>query len=360
MKRILLLTDEMSQGGAERQLAAIAVLLKESGYEVRLVKFYDGENFYASDMDRCGLTAESVTEGRSPLRRPFVIFKLVKEWNPDLVVTYKDGSGMAACIARMMCKFNLAVSERNTTQQISKKERFKFFLYRFADYIVPNSYSQKDFIEKNFRSLKDKIRVITNVVDSDVFSPGDAKRDGNECVVVTTARIAPQKNVLNYLDAVSLLKSKGVNVKFVWYGRAEYSGYFEKIRQRINELGIEDMVSFPGETHNVQDKYREADIFCLPSLFEGFPNVLCEAMSSGLTCIATKVSDNAAILNREDRLCDPKNPRSIADALLRAISMNVEKRRCEGMENRKRIKELCSPESFLNKYEALIKQALKV
>lgn len=355
MKRILLLTDEMSQGGAERQLAAIAVLLKESGHKVRLVKFYDGENFYASDMDRCGLTAESVTEGRSRLRRPLVIFKLVKAWKPDLVVTYKDGSGMAACITKMVCKFNLAVSERNTTQQISNKERLKFFLYRFADHIVPNSYSQKYFIEKNFRSLKDKIRVITNVVDSDVFSPGDANREGNECVVMTTARIAPQKNVLKYLEAISLLKSKGVTAKFVWYGRPEYSDYFEKIRQRINELGIEDMVSFPGETHNVQDKYREADIFCLPSLFEGFPNVLCEAMSSGLTCIASCVCDNAAILDRENRLCNPESPQSIADALLRVISMNAEERRCEGMENRKRIKELCSPESFLNKYEALIK-----
>lgn len=68
------------------------------------------------------------------------------------------------------CKFHLIASERNTTQIISMNERIRFFLYKWVDAIVPNSYAQEKFLLQHYPWMKVKIKTITNFVDLDRFS----------------------------------------------------------------------------------------------------------------------------------------------------------------------------------------------
>lgn len=352
--KYLLLTDAMSGGGAERQLAYLAMQLKKAGQQVRLVQFYDVKNHYGSDLEAAGISTESLTEGQNPLGRIRTISRLVKDWEPDRVITYKSGSGMAACIVRMTKKFNLIVSERNTTQTLSTMERVRFFLYRFADKIVPNSFSQEDFIREHFPKLMPKVKVITNMVDTEKFSPAEtAKTPGEVPTVITTARIMPQKNPFGYVEAVKILKDRGIKAHFDWYGTNFDPEYTDKILRRVSELGIGDWVTFHAPTTDVVSLYRNADIFFLPSLYEGFPNVLCEAMACGLPSVTTAVCDSPRIMTDERFQADPHDPKSMADALERAIRLTPEERREIGDANRRRIVSLCSAEQFLNQYVAL-------
>lgn len=351
MEKILLLTDAMGQGGAERQLACLAIELKKSNHDVRLVTFYQIENFYSRQLEENDITTEVYASGKNPLLRSLVIYRIVKKWMPSMVVAYKPGTAMSACITRSFFKFNLVVSERNTTQALTFSEKLKFALYRFSDHIVPNSYSQAEFIKKHFSGMTDKVSVITNMVDTNLFVPGENCADNSVIQIITTARITPQKNVLKYIETAAILKRKGLKAHFNWYGRKDCSeDYWTEITRMIRDCMVEDFITFHGPTGDIVSEYQKSDIFFLPSIYEGFPNVLCEAMSCGLTCVASNVCDNGIILTDAAFLCDPYSSTDMADKLMKVASLSSDRRRETGMNNRDMIVKLCSPQNFVNKY----------
>lgn len=357
-KRILLLIDDMGQGGAERQMSYLAALLQEKKYEIRLVRFYDGDSAYESFLRQNYINLETITKGKSKYKRIITIIQLIRKWSPDTVIVYKDGSGIAACIAKIFCKFKLIVSERNTTQVLTKYEKIKFLSYKLADYIVPNSYSQGEFISKHYPRLKDKLYIITNAIYIDQFERTrkiDYKE--NKKVVITAARISPQKNVLNYLYALKLIKDAGLDVEFKWFGQPSSKEYFEEVLSLKSKLSLDDFITFHSNgSTNIGEEYALATHFCLPSKYEGFPNVLCEAMSSGLICVASDVCDNGIILNNKKLLFNPLSPENIATVLTYALELNQINMDEIIRNNKKVIKELCSPNIFVNKYINLIEK----
>ena len=116
------------------------------------------------------------------------------------------------------------------------------------------------------------------------------------------------------------------------------------------------MVLFYPACENIEMKYQQSDGFCLPSFYEGFPNVLCEAMACGLPVVASNVCDNPYIVSEGENgyLFDPKDPDSIADALQRLVALSNCERKEIGIRNRNRIVEICAEKVFLDKYEALL------
>lgn len=357
--RVLLLIDALGSGGAERQMTNLAIGLKSIGYEIRLIEFSSEKPFYDQFLVENGVTAESNKRGANKLIRPFVISKIVRDWKPKAVIAYKDGVCMAACLARCMSNFKLIVSERNTTQQLTFRERLKFQLYRFSEYIVPNSYSQEKFVCRHFPFLAHKLRTIVNTIDTTTFSPA-MKSPSNTLKIITVARVMPQKNVLTYLIAISMLEKSGFggNVHFEWYGNMSDTDYVTSVQKEIGRLGIGDMISFHEPVKDVERIYRSANIFCLPSLYEGFPNVLCEAMSTGLFVIASAVCDNPIILQDKENgfLFDPNSPSDISQKIIKAIKLSGIERHKTGQRNREKIQSICGRDVFLNRYASLIEE----
>lgn len=353
--KILLLIDALSSGGAERQMSYLAINLKKAGHKVRLMTFYNVDCFYETDLTKNGITVECNPKCKKIPRRVCEIVNTVKKWHPDVVVAYKRGASMAACIARMFVKFPLIVSERNTTQSISLSERVKFRTFSMADIIVPNSYSQARFISAHFPRFLEKTCVVTNMVDTDKFQPVSTSPN-NVPVILTTARLMKQKNILTYLDAISIVKQRGMKCHFDWYGNGNGTPeYVDAIKNKVEELHIEDMITFHEPEKNVQQLYQKADIFCLPSLYEGFPNVICEAMSSGLPIVCSNVCDNPYIVEAEVNglLFSPENPDDMAGKLIDMLQMpSLERERMRNT-NRAKIIQMCSPNSFIKNMESL-------
>ena len=131
---------------------------------------------------------------------------------------------------------------------------------------------------------------------------------------------------------------------------SEDAVYEEEVKRMVRGLNLENYIHFAGRSDRISQLYREATYFCLPSLYEGFANVLCEAMASGLVCVASNVCDNPRILNRSERLFDPNNPIDMADKIEAMLAMPLEEYQIESIGNRERILELCSPKVFLNSY----------
>ncbi len=355
-RKIVLFTESLGSGGAERQLSGLAVLLKEKGYDVRLIYFADN-HFYAPFLKRHGVDYEYVPSMKGKHLRPFRLASYLRGCSADVVISYLPFCNKTACLARLLYKFRLIVSERNTTQKLSLKNRLFFVLYRLADVVVPNSYSQEEFIRKNFSALEPKLMVITNFVDTDHFSPSDKPSERNALRILTVARVARQKNCLRYLEAVKLL-SERTDKPFVvdWYGNPESVDYDLKVKSKVAELGLGDIVTFRPASEDIRSEYRKADIFCLPSLYEGCPNTLCEAMSCGLPVACGSVCDNPRIVAEDENgyMFNPLDAEDIADKLLDMVNMSRDERTAMGNRNRELAVCIFSQEKFVYEYEKII------
>lgn len=346
----------LSSGGAERQITGLAKMIKESGRDV-LVVWYAKGDFYKSFLLENNIPHKELhAEGNFEKCRS--IYKTIKEYKPTTVISFLTGPNIITCLLKMLgMNFHLVVSDRNTNSTLSGKVRLRFFLYKWADIIVPNSYSQGAFIKSHYPALSGKVDVISNFTDTKHFVPDSSFQCGNIIRVLTVARILKQKNVLGYIKASRKLKDAGLPIHLDWYGDDSDITYKSECDSLIKKLDVEDVFAFHPSTKDVLKVYQSADVFCLPSFKEGFPNVVCEAMSCGMPILCSNVCDNPHIVENgvNGLLFDPENIDSIVDSVIKYVNEYHPIRNEIGIRNRNKILELCSKEAFLQKYQNIIK-----
>lgn len=358
MKRILCIIESIGPSGAERQITNMAVLLRKQGYTVEVV-YYIKKEFYLPFLQENDVVGCYLADAAKPGKRFLAIKKHIKEYNPDTVISYSVTPSMITCLLKMLgARFQLIVSDRNTTQQLNRRERLKFFLYKWADYIVPNSQAQGVFINNHYPKLSAKVRVITNYVDTDKFVPRRGLSSYNKILkIICVARLAPQKNIPGFIKAIALLKAKGLSFRVDWYGQDFKNDYSQKCYDAVKECKLEDVFTFHPQSSTIIQHYQESDILCLPSFYEGFPNVLCEAMCCGLPVVCSRVSDVPLIMeeNGNGFIFDPHDINDIADKIECMLKLSVEERTKMAQRSREIAVDSFSAETFVNKYVELIK-----
>lgn len=353
MSRILCLIENIGPSGAERQITNLAVLLRKQGHEVE-VAYYVKKEFYLPFLMENDVTGCYLENASGLVRRFVVLRKHIREYKPDTIISYSASPSMIACLLKLLgAKFNLIVSERNTTQKIDGRIKSKFFLYRWADHIVPNSQSQGAFIDTHYPNLSKKVKVITNFVDTDLFVPERATvNKAGELKMICVGRLAPQKNILRFIEAVAKLKAKGCRFRIDWYGQDFKNDYSQKCYGLVANNGLEDMFFFHPQSSEIIRLYQESDIFCLPSLYEGFPNVLCEAMCCGLPVLCSNVCDNPRIMQDgvNGFLIDPHSADDMAIKMEKMIGLSEAERGRMAGRSRKIALNLFSSEVFIDNY----------
>lgn len=352
MKRILLVTENLGSGGAERQLCGLAVMLTKAGYPCRLVTYFENQ-FYEPYLRKNGVEYEFVPELANKVTRPFRAARYVRKYKPDVVISFLPSVNQTMCLAKLFFGAKLIVSERNNNTCITRADKIQFNLYRMADAIIPNSNSQGDFIRKNFSFLSKKVHSIINFVDVNRFSPAEEPVKNKTLRFVTVARYNEQKNVLTYLKAVKKVKELGLNIHFDWYGDKKHNtSYWMEIEKLYKSLEIEDYLTLHDPYQKIEDEYHKADVFCLPSLFEGYPNVVAEAMSCGLPILCSRVFENPYIVEEgvNGFLFDPTNVDEIVNAIKKMLSLTHDERIEMGIRNRKLCLERNTEEAFLDSY----------
>jgi glycosyltransferase involved in cell wall biosynthesis len=153
-----------------------------------------------------------------------------------------------------------------------------------------------------------RLRLIPNGVDLERFRPlATHDREGSRrqlsiskggSVVLFVGFFSQDKRPHLLFEAwANVARSTAPESTLVLVGATKSSYYevddrlAEDIRRRANVLGLADRIRFIESTHEIERVYQSADVFVLPSVREGLPNVLLEAMASGLACIATRIEN---------------------------------------------------------------------
>lgn len=356
--KINLFIDCLGAGGAQRQLVGLAAMLKEKGYDIKVSSYYNID-FYKSFLDENGVCNELIPEADNTMKRIWAVRDYFKKENPDWVIAYQETPSLVACAAKLMGgKFKLIVSERNTTQKVNWNSRVRFMLYHLVDAIVPNSHAQEKYLLEHHSWMKSKLKTITNFVDLERFAFAEHKRkDIPE--IITPASLMLSKNTLGYIDACALLKKQGVRFHVNWYGITdEHSEYYKQCLRKIEELGLKDCFSILKKTKQIDQKYKEADYLCLPSFFEGTPNVICEAISVGLPVMCSDVCDNPYYVKEGENgvLFDPNDPSNIAGKMKSLLSQSEEEYQKFRTASRAKAEMLLKGSVFINKYLSIINE----
>ena len=354
--KIILFTDNLGAGGAQRQLVGLAEMLHQQGYEVKVCTYQDSD-FYKPFLTERNIPNEVIPGASEKYKRIALVANYFKKENPDYIIAYQEVPSLIACLSRLLgCSSSVIVSERNTTQVITLKDRFRFCLYRLAVSIVPNSYSQEQFLLSRYKWMKSKMTTITNFVDLDRFS-FSTKTKKDIPIVVVAATIWPPKNIVGLIEAIKILVDRGRLFKVQCYGIvSRYENYVNECLNLIKTYSLEDYIELLPKTQEIHNKYRECDIFCLPSFYEGTPNVICEAMAVGRPVLCSDICDNSRYIQDgiNGFLFNPNSPDNIADVFEKALNLSDEQYKNMCYNNRRKAEEMLSKDVFVNKYINLL------
>lgn len=359
MKKILCLIDGLGFGGAQRQIIGLAHYLQSSGYDVTLASYHK-KDFYNQLLADLKIKHVLLKTGNKFSK--FVrVYDFIKKGDFDVVISYLVGPNILCCLSKILgIKSKVIVSERITDVGVHMIDRVKFNLYRVSSFVVPNSYSQQQYLSENFNFLERKTHVITNFTDTDAFRPAEIKINKDKTELLVAGRISTQKNILRFLDAIKILKDRNIPVHISWYGNIGrgMEDYRQKVLEKLNEFDLADTISFSPGINDIVTKYQECTAFCLPSLYEGFSNVICEAMSCGKPILCSNVCDNPHLVENgvNGFLFDPLSAESIANAISDFCKLSDNQIDEMGRKSREKIVTMCSPQIFISKYIGLIER----
>lgn len=202
-------------------------------------------------------------------------------------------------------------ANREIINRAIKIERSAF---KNADLGIVATERDRKYVIENYNVDPNKIKVIPNYVVTDIFKPKTQKK---EYYLVYVGRSGYQKNILSLLKALEILKNNNKKVSLLMIGSCNKD---ETLHKYIKKYDFK--VTFAGNIDNFQipNYLNKCRIFILPSLYEGHPKVLLEAMSCGLPCIGTNVDGiKEEITHLKNGYLCKTNPESIAKAIQELI-----------------------------------------
>lgn len=334
MKRLLLVTPSLSGGGAEKVAVNLANYFhSKSTFSITLLAFSDKGNYHnklLSDLRYCTFQARR-------LRNCFFEFcKYLIVNDYDYVVSVMRNTNVITGLAYYLRpNVRLVFREANTFTEFSKctklKKLFFKFIFRLAYYranlIIANSCGTKKSL-LSFKIVdKRKVHVINNpVIPHDVQTLKTEKisdnwlRDKNIRVVLNVGRLHDQKNQALLLEAFAIVREKMSNVRLIIIGQGDL---LDDLISKSIQLGIKQSVKFLKFQDNIFPYFQSADVFALSSQWEGFGNVLVEALACGCPVVSTNCPGGPrSILNNGEygKLVPNKDPISLADGIMHVLS----------------------------------------
>lgn len=322
--KIIQIINSLDTGGAEKLVYEIHRRFRKHGLDSVLISLV-GEKYGWSEMGVFSL-------GLSSPYNPKVMFKLatlpekVALNGADIIHTHLFPTQLFIALF-YLCNLDingkLLTTEHSTLNRRRKKKWGRpvdRWIYSKYDRIVCNSNGTASSLGTWIPDEKEKLTVIYNGANLKTFMQERQKDNDESSIILSVGRLVEAKNYETALDAFSILnESVDGKLQYIIAG----SGSLKKVLiNRIKELGLIKQVKLPGNVSNIPDLMQKANVFFIPSRWEGFGIAAVEAMAMGIPIVASNVQGLREIIGAEETcgiLVDPDSPQEMATALERLL-----------------------------------------
>lgn len=303
--RLECFTPRLGTGGAEMQLLRLLNSFDRTSVTPGLVVARSGGNY--ESMLRPDVSLVNLTEGLiksstlNVLSSVPALIAHIRRVRPDVVLSILDPAIAAASVAIRSLpksrrpKFVACIQNNFTLESRNRKFGAKCFQpiinqgYKSADLIIGLSKGVVEDLHRNIPATQTKTRIIYNAAhDSErllrTAQAPKLERPTDDFLIVSCGRFVEQKGFPFLIEAIANVR-RGRKVHLWMLGTGPDT---EKIKQLVRSLGLEASVTFWGFQDNPLSFFRAADLFVLSSVYEGFGNVLVEAMSCGTPVLSTQ------------------------------------------------------------------------
>ncbi len=328
---ILIIRDSSGIYGSERVILTLASRISREDFHTHLLCFRRGDQKSEPLIDlgrEIGIEVIPIDiAGRFDLNALQAIRSIMKEKDISIVHSHDFKSNFYAALASANLNVIRIATAHGSTRDSLKKNAYlmldEWFMYRFFDRIIIVSYRLSPELERKHLG-KDKIIVIQNGLDLNLpqyieqtDEPALPAPKGS-FIFAVIGRLFPDKGHKYFLEAFSLARRKHPSITGLIIGDGPERSHIGKM---ISGMGMADMVHLCGVRSNMNYVYRNIDCLVIPSLTEGLPYVLLEAMTNGVPVIATSVGDIPLLVRNQSTgyLVPPGDSCALARSMIDAI-----------------------------------------
>jgi glycosyltransferase involved in cell wall biosynthesis len=365
MVKVCYILGTLEVGGAERQL-------------LLLLKKIDREKFFpvviALRGGRMRREFEGIARVFVPGKKwkidPFVLFRVVqvlKRERPDILHTFMFTSNTWGRLAGILAGVPVIIASERSLDLWKRPYHFLIdrFFARYTQKIVCNSQEVMKTYEKILGRYSGKLSVIYNGIETDFYDRVEYKEEirkklgieKNAKVVLTGGRLSPEKGLDTLISAVPRVLKECMETRFVISGEGSEE---DKLLELAKKLGVDKKVIFAGYRRDLPELIKISSIVVLPSLWEGMPNLLLEAMALKKPVIATDIGGSREIVRDAENgfLVPIRDSEKLAEKMVYLLKNNG---LCRTMGDRGygMVKEKFSADSMVKGYEELYMKEMR-
>ncbi len=362
--RIFFIASQLGLGGTERQLFYLLSHLDKSLYQVFVANMSDGGGYYWEErLLELGIHVERQRKPTS-WQRAWALRSAARSWGADIVQSaHFHVNGYAALVGWPSTPTIGALRNAATAEHIDRVPGYwKRLCLHGVDRLICNSATAAQQLTAAYPTLKN-VGVIPNAVetpsDADLAlarsqSEQELKKQPGEIVIGFVGHLGEQKNPVMLLQAFGALAAQVSGLRLIMVGDGPMRGALVETAQ---SLGVAKRVDFLGYRPVAEALMPAFDVLCMPSNYEGMPNVLMEAGARAVPVVATKVGGVPEIIvdGETGLLCPAGDLNALSEHLLRLL-LHPDERAAMGRAARRRIQEQFQVKHLIAQYAALYKE----
>jgi len=375
--KILFITGILdNRGGAEKNFFEIVLHIDRSQFTPYVLVFRGGK--LANCLIDHGVPVEEngVTKLFSlyAWKKGYKLYRFLKKEEIEVVITYHHDpdiwGGMIARLARVPVVIS---SRRDMGYQLQKVHVwfYRIFHVLFSSYITVSDAVKRQIAQREWQAPR-KMEVIHNGVSLDLYPKknppladkikSDFNIDTSKVIIGMLAAFRPVKGHLSLVEAVGEIVKKNRNIQVILVGNKEtepYLSFFQTVKNRIDELGLQDHFLCLGYQQDALKLLSVFDILVVPAVSEGFSNAILEAMAMEKPVVASDSGGNPEAVEHQKTglLFKAGDSRSLADALYQLIG-DSNLRRAMGKQARRRVEKYFQLKHMVERNEELYRYHL--
>jgi glycosyltransferase involved in cell wall biosynthesis len=372
---VLQLVGNLDIGGAQQVVVTLAKYLATTGNRPIVCSFRDGP--LRSDIEALGIPVVLVpgrkrsalavhTLAQENMRIRRTLAEVVEQHRIDVIQTHllRSLDFLTATLPRRggiplvywtfhNSNFTLRREHLPSHRWLLKPKQLSYrWLYRLGSRRVSGLIAVSDEVRQSMLdeigSVDDKIVVIANGVDVELYGEAtdsaalrsELELEPNDFVMVMVGTFKRQKGHIHLVEAASRLREAHPSVRILLVGDGELRAEME---EKARQAKLDEMLRFMGSRRDIPRLLAASDGFVLPSLWEGLPIALLEAMAAGLPCIATDVSGTKQVVVPDETgmLIPPGDSSALAKAMEELLA-DPDRARRMGEAGKRRVESLFS------------------